>query len=114
MIGRATSVDPLVDPFAHDTFVCLDVPEPKASEILAIRRHQRDDFRAALPAEITVAGSTGNGPVKSGQDPATVYRLIDEVAAATMAIQASFGPVLRYPDTDIFVLTLADEAPFRS
>ena len=37
---------------------------------------------------------------------------VGDTSAARLAV--AFGPVLRYPDTDIFVLTLADEAPFRS
>jgi 2'-5' RNA ligase len=100
-------------PFADDTFVCLDLPEPIASEVLAVRRRHRDEFRSALPAEITVAGSSGNGPLEADQDPQRVYALVDEIAATTPPIRAEFGPVIRFPETDIFVLTLKDEAPLR-
>jgi hypothetical protein len=100
--------------FEQDTFVCLDLPEPQASEVLAVRRHHRDEFRSALPAEITVAGSSGNGPLEAGQDPSAVFHVIDEIAASTEPIRAAFGPVLRLADTDIFVLTLKDETPFRA
>jgi 2'-5' RNA ligase len=99
--------------FEHDTFVCLDLPEPKASEVLAIRRRHRDEFRSALPAEITVAGSSGNGPLEPGQDPEHVLAVIDDIAATTPPIRAEFGPVLRFPGTDIFVFTLRDEVPLR-
>lgn len=101
-------------PFEHDTFVCLDLPEPKASEVLAIRRRHRDEFRSALPAEITVAGSSGNGPFEPGQDPARVFAVLEEIARTTAPIAVEFGPVLRFPGTDIFVLTLRDEAPLRA
>lgn len=99
--------------FEELTYICLDVPEPVASELIAIRRSQRDDYRAALPAEITVAGSSGLGELAAGQDPSKVFRLIDAVAARTPAIPASFGPVIRFPGTDIFVLLLANEADRR-
>lgn len=100
--------------FEELTYVCLDVPEPAASQVMAIRRAQQDDFRAALPAEITVAGSGGVGEFEPGQDPNQVFGLIDAIAARTPSIRASFGPVIRFPGTDIFVFTLRHEAPIRS
>ncbi|MBA3779487.1 MAG: 2'-5' RNA ligase family protein [Chloroflexi bacterium] len=100
--------------FEELTYVCLDLPEPAASEVLAIRRAHGDDFRAALAAEITVAGSGGVGEFEPGQDPDEVFRVIDAIAARTAPIPASFGPVIRFPGTDIFVFTLQDEAPIRA
>src|SRR5579883_601290 len=79
--------------FSHETYICLDIPEPQAQWILDIRKQQKDEFRAALPAEITVAGSSGVGVIKADQKPESV---------------------IRFPRTDIFVLTLEDEAPLRS
>ena len=100
--------------FEELTYVCLDVPEPASSQVLAIRRAQHDDFRAALPAEITVAGSGGVGEFEPRQDPNQVFGVIDAIAVRTPPIRASFGPVIRFPLTDIFVFTLQDEAPVRS
>lgn len=100
--------------FEELTYVCFDVPEPAASDVLAIRRAQRDDFRAALPAEITVAGSGGIGELEPGQHPDQVFGVIDAIAARTTPIPASFGPVIRFPGTDIFVFTVQDEAPIRA
>ena len=103
-----------MDPFAAETYLCLDLPAPMAEQVLSIRRAQGDTFRATLPAEITLAGSGGLGVVSPGQDPEAVFAALDQVAAATPAITATFGPVIRFPRTDIFVLTLADETPFRA
>ena len=102
-----------MDPFAAETFLCLDLPNPVADQVLGIRRTHGDAFRAALPAEITVAGSGGLGVVAPGQDPHAVFAALDRVAAVTPPIAATFGPVIRFPQTDIFVLTLVDETPFR-
>lgn len=102
-----------MDPFAAETYLCLDLPAPAADQVLRIRRANHDAFRAALPAEITVAGSGGLGVVSPGQDLETVFAALDQVAAAAPPIAASFGPVRRFPHTDIFVLTLVDETPFR-
>jgi 2'-5' RNA ligase len=103
-----------MDPFAAETYLCLNLPSPVAELILSIRRANGDAFRAALPAEITVAGSGGLGVVAPGQDPRAVFAALDRVAAATHPIAATFGPVIRFPNTDIFVLTLSDERPFRA
>ena len=100
-------------PFAANTYAVLDVPTPVADLIMAIRR-KHDDYGAKLPVEITVAGSTGVGEFEPGQDPAHVFALLDAIAAATAPIRAHFGAVVRVPNTDIFVLTLADERPFRA
>jgi 2'-5' RNA ligase len=99
--------------FAHATYICLDLPDPQAQFILNIRKHQHDKFRAALPAEITIAGSSGVGVIKAGQEPAFVFSTLQNIATHTKPITASFGRVLRFPRTDIFVLTLQDETPFR-
>jgi 2'-5' RNA ligase len=99
--------------FVHETYICLDLPEPQAQLVLDIRRHQHDEFRAALPAEITIAGSSGVGVIKAEQKPEVVFSTLQHIAAQTKPIQASFGRVRRFPRTDIFVLTLQDEIPLR-
>ncbi len=103
-----------MDPFAAETYICLDLPSPVAEHVLSIRRAQGDLYRSALPAEITVAGSGGLGVVAPGQDPHSVFTALDRVAAATPPITARFGPVVRFPQTDTFVLTLSDDMPFRA
>lgn len=110
MFGRGTLFS--MGLFAAETYLCLDLPAPVAAQVLRIRRACRDVFRAALPAEITVAGSGGLGVVSPGQDLEIVFAAIEHVAAVTPPIAARFGPVRRFPNTDIFVLTLVDETPF--
>lgn len=100
--------------FEQDTYVCLDLPSPVAERVLSIRQHQRDEFRAVLPAEITVAGSGGVGPLDPGQDPDVVFAILERIAGETPPIEASFGSVIRFPQTDIFVLTLNDVRPLRA
>ncbi len=100
--------------FETDTYAVLDVPEPFASAVMAIRVQHRDDLRSALPAEITVAGSSGVGEFEPGQNPDEVFATLDHIARDTAPIEASFGSTLRFPGTDIFVLTLEDEQPFEA
>src|SRR6266849_6409101 len=81
---------------------------------MAIRKRHRDEFRSSLPAEITLIGSSGVGVFDAAQDPEAAFATLDAVAAETAAIQACFGSVLRFPNTDIFVFTLQDERPLRA
>jgi 2'-5' RNA ligase len=99
--------------FEIDAYVCLDLPSTARDRVIAIRRAHRDTFRAALPAEITVAGSSGVGPILPVDNPKAVFAIIDRIAAATPPIDMRFGPAFRFPNTDIFGLSVEDEAPFQ-
>ncbi len=101
-------------PFDLDTYVVLDLPEPVAGQVMAIRRKNLDAFRAALPAEITVAGSGGVGCFAEDEDPDRAWQILADIAASTPPIHASFGEVMRFPNTDLFVLRLIDEEPIRA
>jgi len=90
------------------TYIVLDVPEPQASAVMSIRRAHRDLFRAALPVEITLTDS-----IDPSQDPDDAFEAVASVAAESQPIQTSFLNAHRFPDSDTFVMRLADEAPFR-
>lgn len=70
------------------------------------------DFYGALPVEVTVAGSSGVGTLAPDQDVRQVFSTLDRIAADTPVIAGRFGSMLRFPDTDIFVLTMEDPQPF--
>jgi 2'-5' RNA ligase len=99
--------------FETNAYVVLDVPEPFASAVMGVRRRHRDEFRSSLPVEITVAGSNGVGELEADQTSEDVFALLTAIASDTKPIEASFGPVERFPGTEIFFLTLEDERPFR-
>lgn len=99
--------------FEFDTYVVLDVPPPMADRVMAVRTRHRDEFRMALPIEFTVAGSSGVGVIEKEQDQTSVFGLLRAVAERTPPFAAEFDGALRFDGTDIFVLTLADEAPFQ-
>jgi 2'-5' RNA ligase len=79
---------------------------------MAVRIRHRDEFRSGLPVEITVAGSNGVGELDADQPSEDVFAVLTAIAAKTRPIEASFGPVDRFPGTEVFFLTLEDERPF--
>lgn len=94
------------------TYICLDVPEPQASAIAAVRRHclRLKDF----PVEITVAGSSGIGAIRAQLHWPAVERDLRAFCARTAPISAEFGGVVRFPGTDIFSLAMGDPMPFEA
>lgn len=98
---------------AEQTYAVLDLPQPVADIILEIRRRHRDDFRAALPAEVTVVGSSGVGCFSAGQAAERTFEVLDEIAAETPPIEAALRQVERFPNTDIFAFRFADESELR-
>ncbi|MFN2417924.1 MAG: hypothetical protein ABR593_03250 [Candidatus Limnocylindria bacterium] len=81
-------------PVDSDTYAVLDLPEPVAGKVMAIRQKHRDAFRSALPAEITVAGSGGVGCFMSDEDPERVWGILGEIAATTAPIDCGLGSVI--------------------
>lgn len=100
--------------FPRNAYAVLELPTPAAEEVLAIRERERDHFRWSLMAETTISGSGGTGTFATDEDPERIYSTVDRIAAETVPIRASFGPVRRFPGTDVFYLSFADEAPLRA
>ena len=94
-------------------YFVLNIPAPFSDRVMGIRRTQKDNFFTSLPVELTLAGSTGVGILDAMQDLAEAYKHIDAIAADTAPIQTAFGPVVRFPGTDIYALTFEDDAPFK-
>jgi 2'-5' RNA ligase len=100
-------------PIPANTYVVLDVPSPFAERVLAIRERHRDPFRFSLPAETTVSGSSGTGPLAADEDLEHVTSTLDRIARETQPIETSFGPVRRFSRSDVFYLSFADEGRIR-
>jgi len=95
--------------FKHPTYIVLDLPQYISEIVMDIRKEHKDEFRSALPVEITVAGSSGVGIVSEEQSEEMMYNKLNEIAKNTKPIKLSFNEVKRFPGSDIFVLKLSDE-----
>lgn len=93
------------------TYIVLDIQGAMAERIRSIRA-RFDPERSTMPAEITVTGSSGLGHLVPGQPLADVSAEIDRIAGRFMPFTASFSKVERFPETEIYYLTLSDPAPF--
>jgi len=89
------------------SYVVLDVPEPQARSVTAIRRAHGDLFRAALPVEVTLTDS-----LDPEQDAEEAFAALDALAAVAIPIETSFAGAHRFPGSDTFVMRLAADEPF--
>ena len=88
-------------------YIVLDVPSPMAEKIQSFRK-EFDPERASLPVEITLTGSCGTGLVSKGQTVREISGKLEEAAKKLHPFLISFDTVDRFPDTDIFFLTLKE------
>lgn len=95
--------------FVHPTYIVLDLPKDVSEKVMNIRRNNRDEFRSALPVEITVAGSTGVGTISEGQSDERVFSILKSIADKTKPFKLSFDRVEQVRDTSIYVLKVEDE-----
>lgn len=98
---------------AEPTYICLDLPEPQSSQMMALRQRYCARLRD-FPAEVTIAGSSGVGAIRPGLYWDWVEPVLKEFCAASAPIRATFGRVVRFPDTDIFVFSMGDPMPFQA
>lgn len=99
--------------FSYPTYVCLDIPEPQRAQIQAIR-HQYCARLHRFPVEITIAGSSGVGSVSAGQEASDVKAKLTKFCQQTKPFLTGFAGVVRFPNTDIFVLSMNDPLPFQN
>ena len=99
--------------FSKDTYIVLDLPESIADEVLAIRK-RLDFFFESIPAEITLTGSSGVGPISQEQDVDVFIKTLEQIAGSTEPIQAHFKGINTFPGSGVYFLEPSDQPPFKS
>lgn len=92
-------------------YIVLEIPSPMAEKIRAMRA-KFDAPRATMAAEITLSGSSGLGHIVYGQKISDVTAEIDKIASHFASFETSFDSVERFPGTEIYFMTLANQQPF--
>ena len=82
--------------FSAPTYVVLDVPAPVSEHVNALRRRY-DRKTARLPAEITIAGSSGIGVLSPFQQPEPVFGALERVARDGLPFTTSFIQMSKFP-----------------
>jgi 2'-5' RNA ligase len=84
-----------------------------AERIHALQRRYDPKLAAMYPPHITLAGSSGIGPIIPGTPPETIRSALAAVARATPPISLAFGPPHQFMQTNIVSLPLDAHGPIR-
>lgn len=94
-------------------FVVIDARGEAGRQIHAIQEAYDPKLANYLPPHLTLAGSSGVGPI----DPATprdrLRDVLSEIAATTPPMELAFHPPIRFMQTDIVVLPVDHHGPLR-
>lgn len=84
-----------------------------AEQIAAINARFDRKLAAAKPPHVTVAGSSGVGPIPPSVTAGELERALGPVAQATAPLELEFGTPMRFMQTDIVVLPLSPHGRLR-
>ncbi len=93
------------------SFIVVEIPEPVRSGVQSLRNSLGTRI-AKLPVEITIAGSSGVGPIPRGADLSLVERDLVRVLSPFRAFSSSFSAIRFFPNTSTFYLEPVDRSPF--
>ena len=96
---------------AHPSFIVAEIPEPVRSQVQAMR-DSLNTLTAKLPVEITLAGSSGVGPIPPGTDLSLVQHHLEQILPHFSPFRARFAAIRSFPNTAIYFLEPFDRAPF--
>ncbi|MEM6393596.1 MAG: 2'-5' RNA ligase family protein, partial [Planctomycetota bacterium] len=95
----------------YPAYIVLDLPAEMAARVQALRDAADPRF-PPLPVEITVAGSSGVGPLAREESQERVFSALEAIAGRAGAIRSGFAEVLRFPGSPVFYLRPVDLEPF--
>jgi 2'-5' RNA ligase len=94
-------------------FILAEIRGPVGERIHDIQRRFDPKLARSAPPHVTIAGSSGIGPVRAGTPVATIRDALEPVAAATAPMELRFSAPHRFMQTDIIVLPLDPHGPLR-
>ncbi|WP_199153155.1 2'-5' RNA ligase family protein [Chromobacterium sp. ASV23] len=92
-------------------YLVLDVPTPLKEQVQALR-DTVCPRSARLPVEITLAGSSGLGPMPADTSLESIAQVVDALCAWHRPFDLRLGPVHRFAGTGIYYLPPWDRQPF--
>lgn len=95
----------------HPAYIIADFPEPMQSMVSEIR-HKYGNFNDSIPVEITLAGSSGVGPIPVGSDIGLIISEVDKVTSGLSSFELSFAGWNVFPNTTLAYLEPMDRAVF--
>jgi 2'-5' RNA ligase len=85
-----------------------------AERVLDLQRRFDPRMAAELPPHITIAGSSGMGPILPSTTDAQLRDAIARVAAATPPMTVAFQPPMQFMQSDVVVMQIDPNGPIRA
>jgi 2'-5' RNA ligase len=94
-------------------FIIAEIGGSVGERIRAIQQAHDPKLATMNPPHITIAGSSGVGPMRP-TPVATIRDALDPIAATTAPIASRFEPPIRFMQSNIVVLPLDPHGPLRT
>jgi 2'-5' RNA ligase len=106
--------DPLL-PVARDgtIYVIAPLQGAAAERVLELQREYDPRMSREWRPHVTLAGSSGMGPVPPSVSVHALREALEPVAASTPPMKLPFGPPVRFMQSDVIVLPLDPHGPLR-
>lgn len=94
-------------------FILASIGPEATKRIAEIQREFDPKLAATAPPHVTIAGSSGVGPIDPTTSVADLRRVLEPIAASTPPLVLPFGSPIRFMQTTIIVLPLDPHGPLR-
>jgi 2'-5' RNA ligase len=95
----------------HRSYIVAEIPEPVRSQVQALR-DSLNTLTRKLPVEITLAGSSGVGPIPVGTDLSVIQCHLERILSNLSPFRTRFSCIRAFPNTSTFYLEPFDRSPF--
>ena len=97
--------------YRSPAFIVLEIPQPVRDAIQSLR-DSLSTLTSRLPVEISVAGSSGIGPIPVGADKDATETSVKRVLSSFEPFTVRFQEVRCFPNTSTYYLAPQDRQPF--
>jgi 2'-5' RNA ligase len=95
-------------------FIISQLTGPVAEQIHAVHRACDPRLAGSSAPHVTLAGSSGVGPIPLGTPLGEINAALEPIARTTAPIPVRFGAPMRFMQTDIVVLPMDPHGPLRT
>ncbi|HUF28280.1 MAG TPA: 2'-5' RNA ligase family protein [Gemmatimonadaceae bacterium] len=99
---------------ATGIFIISELEGELRERVHTIQRRFDPRLAAIAPPHITIAGSSGVGPLPPDFPSEKIRAALEPITETTSPITAEFGPPMRFMQTNIVVLPLSPHGPLRT
>jgi 2'-5' RNA ligase len=95
-------------------FILAELTGPAAEQVHALQLRYDPKLARSTRPHVTVAGSSGMGPIERATTPEALRQVLAPIAADTPPLVLPFGPPQRFMQTEIVSLPLDPHGPLRA